>query len=160
MLFHLHKYYVVLSFILLFLISCGKDDNPVTTEDHDEHAEAVGCVIKQSDLELVRAAQGQLTGSFSVNENTESAMLSFFLVAQDGDLFQPEEDHFVLSWTSADPQIADIIHYEQDGAWNFRIKGLDAGSTMLQFKVLHGDHADFVSLDIPVNVSEDGGGKS
>ena len=144
--------------ILALLFSgCGKDDNPVAPEKPD-HAEAVGCVIKQGDAEIVRAEKGAVTGQFTIQERVQSALMSFYLIAADGALFRPEEAEYLFAWESKNSDIADIIQYETDGPWEFRVKGFDPGQTGVVFKVLHGDHEDFVSLDIAIQVSEGAGG--
>ena len=148
---------VLLLAMAMFMANCGKDNNPVGPEEPD-HAEAVGCVIKQGDAELVRAEQGSVTGAFSVEERVESPLLNFYLVAEDGVLFRPEEEGYVFAWESKRPDLADVIQRETDGLWGFHVKGFEAGQTSLVFKVLHGDHDDFVSLDIPIQITEGAGG--
>mgnify|MGYP006278010721 CR=1 FL=1 len=144
--------------LMVFFTGCGKDDNPVEPEDHDKHAEAVGCVVMQEDMELARAEKGTVSGELVVQALTETPVLNLYLVAEDGDLFQPEEDEYTMAWDSQDPSIADLIQYQADGKWGFRLKGLDVGNTSISFVVMHGDHEDFVSLAIPVKVEPNGGG--
>ncbi len=143
---------------VLILSACSKDKNPVEAHDHDEHTKAVGLVIKQGENEVVRAEKGQVTGALSVKERTESPVMQFFLIAEDGDLFQPADEAYLLVWESKAMEIADLIQYVSDGRWGFRVKGFRVGSTAVVFKVKHGDHDDFVSLDIPVIVTSGGGG--
>ena len=146
---------VLLMTMLLFL-GCGKD-NPVAP-DEPEHLSAEGCVIKQGDVEIVRAEKGKVTGGLVIEERVQSPTLSFYFIAKDGKLFQPEGEEYLFAWTSKKPDIADIVQYETDGAWNFHIKGFDVGQTSIIFKALHDDHDDFVSLDIPVQVTPGSGG--
>lgn len=148
----------VSAFVFSMFTGCSREKNPVSDHDHGEHTRAVGCVIKLNENELVRAEKNKVTGSLSVKQRTETPAMQFYLIAEDGDLFQPTEQEYVFAWESKHPEIADIVQYQIDGRWGFRIKGFQAGNTVFIFKVLHGDHADFVSLDIPVTVTSDGGG--
>lgn len=149
---------IAASLIVLLLAACGKDSNPVNPQNHDEHTKAVGCVIKQGAAELVRAEKGKVTGTLTVKERTETPVLQFFLIAEDGDLFQPTDEEYTFVWEAKKSEIADVIQYQTDGRWGFRVKGFDTGATTIAFQVLHGDHADFVSLDLPVTVIPDSGG--
>lgn len=148
---------LIIAGVLIFT-ACSKDKNPVETHDHDEHTKAVGCVVKQGGTELVRAEKGKVTGGLSVKEKAESPVLQLFLIAEDGDLVQPTDDEYRLAWESKAMDLADVIQYTSDGRWGFRVKGFRTGSTAIIFKVKHGDHDDFVSLDIPVTVTAGGGG--
>ena len=147
------------SLMIMFLLfaGCGKDDNPVGPEDSD-HVEAVGCVVKQGDVEVARAEKGAVTGQFIVEERVESALLSFHVIAEDGSLFQPDVEENLFAWESKRDDIADAIQYETDGDWGFHIKGFETGQTSIVFKILHGDHDDFVSLEIPIQVTASAGG--
>ncbi len=142
--------------VTLLFLGCGKD-NPVAPQE-PEHLGAEGCVIKQGDVEVVRAEKGKVTGGLVVEERVQSPALGFYLIAKDGKLFNPESEEYLFSWTSKKPDIADAVQYETGGAWNFHVKGFDVGQTSIVFKVLHGDHDDFVSLDIPIQVTPGSGG--
>ena len=151
--------FIIFASTLFILGGCGNDSNPANN-NHDEHAhaEAVGCVVQQDDVELVRAEKGVVVGSFEVQENMESPLLNFYLVAEDSDLFRPEGEDFSFAWESKNSGIADAIQYESEGEWNFHLKGLSEGATSILFKVMHDDHDDFVSLDIPITVAPESGG--
>ena len=145
--------------LALFVASCGDDDNPVDAE-HEEHAEAVGLIIRDSGAEIVRVESGAVTGEIDVGHGKETALLSVRFIAEDGDLFTPDEDDgYALGWEIADESIAEVEHHAEDGAWAFHIVGLEEGETTISIKINHGEHADFVSPDIEIHVSEDGPGE-
>ncbi len=146
----------------LFIASCGDDDNPVDPQLHDEeHAEAVGLVVRDSGTEIVRVESGRATGEIEVGHGKETALLSVRFIAEDGDLFTPDEkDGYALGWEIADESIAEVDHHAEDGAWAFHIVGLEEGETTIRIKINHGDHADFVSPGIEIHVSEDGPGEA
>ena len=154
-----HSIYPAIIFAAVFLLAfgCGKDDNPLDHKEN-EHADAVGCVIKQDDIELARAEKGTVVGSFQLLENVQTPLLNFYLITDDGDLFRPEGEAFSFAWESKRPDIADAIQLQSDGDWNFHLKGFSSGSTTIKFKVLHEGHDDFVSLDIPTTVAAGSGG--
>ena len=57
--------FVLFSFV--FVISCSDDSNPVKDSDTDhDHAEAVGCLISSSGVELARYEKGSVTGNLPV----------------------------------------------------------------------------------------------
>jgi hypothetical protein len=147
--------------ILIFLIgsimffSCSDDSNPVKDDDMDgDHAEAVGCVIFSDDVELARSEKGTVTGQLQVNAGEETPVLTIQFVAEDGDLFQPDEEASLLKFEFADNSIATITQIADYGKWKFNLHGIKAGTTEVTFKIMHGDHADFVAKPIPVEVTE------
>lgn len=145
-------------FMLSLLFSgCGKNSNPVGPEQ-PAHIDAVGCLIKQGETEIAHAENGVITGAIAVKERVQTPLLSFYLIAKDGTPFQPDDKDLLFAWQSKNSQVADAIQFETDGAWNFHVKGFEAGQTSIEFKVLRGDSEDFVSLQIPVQVSASSGG--
>ena len=146
--------------LALFVASCGDDDNPVEPDYHDDHAEAIGLIVRDSGTEIVRVESGQVTGDIEVGHGTETALLAVRFIAEDGDLFTPDEDDdFSLGWKIADESIAEVEHHAEDGAWAFHILGLEEGQTTIRIKINHEGHADFVSPEIEIHVSEDGPGE-
>ncbi|MXW80025.1 MAG: hypothetical protein F4Z57_13775 [Gemmatimonadetes bacterium] len=146
--------------LALFMASCGDDDNPVDPDHHDDHAEAIGLIVRDSGAEIIRVESGAVTGEIEVGHGKETALLSVRFIAEDGDLFTPDEDDdYSLGWEIADESIAEVEQHDEDGAWAFHIIGLEEGETTIRLKINHGDHADFVSPEIEIHVSEDGPGE-
>ena len=146
--------------LALFMAGCGDDDNPVDTDNLEEHAEAFGLIIRSSGEEFVRYENGEVTGEIAVGHGRETALLSVRFIAEDGDLFTPDEDDgFALEWEIADGSIAEIEHHAEDDAWAFHVVGVEEGQTTIIIKISHGGHADFVSPEIEIHVSEDGPGE-
>ena len=142
----------------LFVASCGDDDNPVDSHD-EEHAEAFGVVVLNSGEEIARDEAGNVTGEIDVGVERETALLTLRFIAEDGDLFVPDEDENSLDWEIADEAIAEVKHHEEDGAWAFHIVGLEEGRTSIVLKINHAGNADFVSKEIEIHVEEDGPGE-
>jgi len=139
---------------------CGDDDNPVKDDHEGEHAEAVGFVIRNSGVEIVRSEGGTTSGEIEVGHEKETPLLSVRFIDEDGDLFTPHsDDGFALGWEIADESIAEIEQHEEDGAWAFHVAGLTEGQTILTLKLNHEGHADFVSLPIEIHVEEGGPGE-
>ena len=91
---------------LFIFIGCSDDSNLVKDDDTDhDHAEAVGCVISSSGEELARYEAGEVTGKLTVKAGEETPLLSIKFIAEDGDLFQPEEDHYKLDWEFSTPEL-------------------------------------------------------
>ena len=146
--------------LALFMASCGDDDNPVEPDYHDDHAEAIGLIVRDSGAEIVRVESGQVIGDIEVGHGTETSLLSVRFIAEDGDLFTPDEDDdYALGWEIADESIAEVEQHAEDGAWNFHILGLEEGETTIRIKINHEGHVDFVSPKIEIHVSEDGPGE-
>ena len=146
------KWLLLLLSSLIVVFSCDKD-NPVKDdeEDHD-HAEAVGMVIFQGETELVRNESGTVTGSIQVNAGETTPMLTIqFIDEHDQDLFVPDSDHHSLQWSLAESDVVTIQAVDSD-PWAFTVTGTQAGETEAEFNIFHGDHADFVSMPVPIVV--------
>ena len=147
--------------LALSMASCGDDDNPVDTDDHDEeHAEALGLVIRSSGEEIVRYENGEVEGVIEVGHGKETPLLTVRFIAEDGDLFVPDaDDDFSLGWEIADESIAEVEQHELDGPWGFHVVALEEGETTIVLKLNHAGHADFVSKEIEIHVEEGGPGE-
>jgi hypothetical protein len=145
--------------LVLVMSACGDDDNPVDGHG-DEHADAIGLVLTDSGAEIARDQRGTITGQIEVGVERETALLSVRFLADDGDLFVPEDEENSLGWEIADESIAEVEHHEEDGKWAFHILGHAAGETTISLKILHDDHADFVSRPIEIHVTEGGPGEA
>ena len=135
------------------------DNTPVDTEHEEEHDEAIGLIVRDSGTEIVRVESGDVTGEIEVGHGLKTALLSVRFIAEDGDLFTPDEDDdYALDWEIADQSIAEVEHHAEDSAWAFHIIGLAEGQTTIRIKINHGGHADFVSPEIEIHVKESGPG--
>ena len=90
--------------LALVAVGCGDDDNPVDAHHGEEHAEAIGLIIRDGGsggAEIVRNESGKVSGEIEVGHGKETALLSVRFIAEDGDLFSPHtEDGFSLAGKS------------------------------------------------------------
>ncbi|MEX0779878.1 MAG: hypothetical protein WD037_09090 [Balneolales bacterium] len=135
-------------------------DNPV--DDGDEHHEAEGFVLTSSGVEIVRYEAGEFAfnetseythdGHLRVLEGQETPLIRINFLESDGTEFTPDDDDLSLDWDITDASIVEIEQHSEDGKWNFHIRGIEEGETSIRFFLMHGDHADFESLPMPVEV--------
>jgi hypothetical protein len=142
----------------LVLHACGDNNNPVNGNNTTHSDDAVGLVVRDSGTEIVRSQNGQTNGAITIGLAKQSALLALRFIAEDGDLFVPEDEAFSLDWEIADPDVAVMVRHEEDGRWAFHIIGLAVGETTIRLKINHFDHADFVSAPIQIHVTPDGPG--
>ena len=118
----------------------------------EDHREAVGMVITdQNNTTLVTVnASRQVTGSLTVARGA-ARHLEVYFVDEDGDRFQLEDgdDEFRLEVDVANPSIAAIDSHGD----HMDLEGLAAGTTTAEFKIMHGNHPDYESGDIPITVT-------
>lgn len=148
--------------LALTFSACGDDDNPVNTDsDGDTHAGAFGVQIISSGQELARNQNREVSGEIEVGHEKATALLTVRFISEDGDIFTPDADAgFSLSWKVADETIAEVEQHAEDGVWSFHIVGVANGHTSVVIKLNHAGHTDFVSLEIPIHVKEDGPGEA
>lgn len=118
----------------------------------EEHQEARGMVITDeanNTLVSINAAH-QVTGSLTVQAG-QARHLDVFFVDEDGDRFQLEEgdDEFTLQVDVANEAVA-VIDSHGD---HMDLDGISAGATTAEFKIMHGNHPDYASGDIPITVT-------
>lgn len=155
----LNSVFIIFSFVFF---SCGDDDNPVDPEARDQvhEQDAVGLVVRNSGEEIVRYENGAVSGTIEVGQGKETPLLQVRFLAEDGDLFTPDESEgFSLDWEVGNETIAQVEQHAEDGAWNFHLIGVERGQTTIRIKINHNDHADFVSKEIEILVAEDGPGE-
>lgn len=144
-------------FTLLFagLLWAGCSDNPV--DPADEHLEARGVALRMNGTDTVVVDSNRIKqGMIVVKEGTQTSHISIeFIRESDGARVVPpaDDDHMKLGWTIADTTIAGVFREEEDGEWAMHIEGRKAGQTTIIIKLLHGDHADFQSIPIPIEVT-------
>lgn len=153
-------YTKLLSIIILASFLAVACDNPVNNDE--EHPEAEGFVLTSSGVEIVRYEGGEFAfndnseythdGQVHVPEGQETPLVRIDFLDPDGNEFSPEDDGSSLDWQIADETIAEIEQHEEDGKWRFHIRGIEEGETTIRFILMHGDHADFESLPMPVEV--------
>jgi hypothetical protein len=129
------------------LAACGDDG----TGPEDDHQEAVGMVITRDNATLVSVNSArQVTGSLTVGAGSGDHFNVFF-VDEDGDRFQLEagDDEHSLEWTVANEAVA-VIDSHGD---HMDLDGISAGSTTVEFRLMHGNHSDYTAPLIPIVVT-------
>lgn len=147
------RYLSLMAFLLLF-ISCSEDD---PTEPHQEHFEASGMVLIKSGERFFKIFQGEIVSETKVLEVPLSGLTDHYVIKfldDDGNEFDPPTDSDKsLDWEITNPEIVEVYrHNETD--WDFHLRGLQEGTTEIEFRVLHIDHFGFRTPKIPVEVKD------
>ncbi len=88
-----------------------------------------------------------------VSEGEETTLITIWFLADDGDLFQPDDPEFSLNWKDIDTAVANVEQHDEDGKWSFHIHGEAQGNTSVVFQLFHDGHSDFDTQPIPVTVN-------
>jgi len=131
------------------LVACSS--NPVDEDDHD-HAEAEGLVLEINGVNVVTVSQGNVSGQITVANGASTGHISVEFLDHSGQHLHMDElgAEFSMSWTIVDISIVDV---EQVSRWVIRIRGKATGSTSIELMLNHGEHADFRTPPIPVEVT-------
>ncbi len=137
-------------------IALGACDDDPTGADDDHNDDVDGLVLTLNGAELSRYDGDTRTWStpvsIEVGEETDHIDVEF--VAEDGDVIPLEADTY-LEVAVGDDSIAE---FEQDtpGEFGGHIHGETAGSTVMEFRLMHGEvgsgHSDFSTADLVVTV--------
>ena len=122
-----------------FFLHCS--DNPVEPEDH---AEAVGFALLVNGTENLRLLSGESGDTLTLQNGASTPLYDVRFVAEDGDLFIPDEEGSALDVVIADTSLAGIVTIDP-ATWTFSLEGKSPGETTLEVLILHGGHADFRS---------------
>jgi len=142
--------HLLLMSLLLFWVGC-EEDNPV--DPHETHNEAEGLVLKMNGANFVVVKEGKVQqGKIEVKVSQTTALISVRFLDADGDEFIPTEEHSSLSLKLQDATLATASVHGSD-PWTFTVSGIKAGTTALEIKLMHGDHADFTAPAISVEVT-------
>lgn len=137
----------------LGLAACSDDP----TMPADDHAEPVRVEIRAAGQVLASATPTSATGTLVVAAGVETMHLDVVFVAEDGDDIVPDDEEF-LEVVVGNGSVAE---WEQDtpGEFGGHLHGDAVGTTTLTFRLMHGAvgsssaHADFISAQVPVEVS-------
>lgn len=139
------------AFLYIFILTGCADDPIAPPEDHFE---AIGMVIYQSRSQVASILKGQTTDTLysTVDSVTDSFTVKFY--DEDEDIVDPpfDEDDIEFSYALDDTSVAQII-LDPVHKYEFKIKGKSAGTTKVEFFLLHSGHADFKSGKIPLKVN-------
>ena len=135
-----------LAFALVLLSACT--ENPIVPE---KHAEATGFALFVRGTEVYRSITTASTDTIHLSKGVIGPVYDVQFIAEDGDLFNPDEKGLTLSLVVADSSIVGIETIEPEG-WRFSLIGRLAGGTTAEVVILHGGHADFRSEPFPIVV--------
>ena len=124
---------------------------PVAVEHH-EHLNSVGVALVADGTDLVVVNGTSVTGELTVAQGASISPIDVFWIDADGNRFQPdavEQPDYQLEVESDAATTASTTL--GDGAWQFSLNGIAAGSTEIHVRLLHGDHAHG-NYAVPVTV--------
>lgn len=142
------NFFICFAMVSLLISSCS---NPVEDRD-DDHEEAEGLVLSLNGADIVTVKEGKVMGSISVTNNQKTSMIDVLFLDAEGNRFQPSDTLKTLEWSFA---ASDIAEAEQEGErWKIRFKGRAVGQTTFDLRLMHGGHADFITPQIPITVTQ------
>lgn len=138
----------------LFTTACD-DDDPVSSEE--DHYEAIGMVFYDSGIEVARILRGETIDTLTTTEGGMTSHIEIKFFNEDEEIVDaPDDEDQTLAWEFEDATIADIWQHEgEEGAFEFHLEGLEEGETSIEFFVMHEDHADYRSGEIPVKIEHE-----
>ena len=162
---------LLLTGLALFTVGCEDDDHD--EHGHEEgHTDAEGFKLEdENGNEVYSQFEGAIEGAITLNVG-ETLELTVHFLDDDGNEIEHEEeedghdhgDEEELKVSGFDASIATVEFHEEDGhnhrkislnlrgqeedehAMMLEVKGVGAGSTSFKLELMHGDHADYLSL--------------
>ena len=154
--------------LLLFTVGCENDDH----DDHDHdagHTDADGFVLEtEGEVEMWKEFEGAIVTDNLTLAVGDTLELKVHFLDHDGaeithdehddhdDHEGEEEEESTLSITENDATIAIVAveeHHEESGSeehhdeMGIEVIGVSAGTTNFKLRLMHGDHADYTSVN-------------
>ena len=154
---HTRALYLLLSATLLVFTGCSDDNNPAGNDD-DHHAEAVGLRLATQANDSTIVIDGTTVTGAIVFADTGVVEFQIHFLDEEGDWFQLDDDHVeeeaALSLETGDQSVAITMLSgdAEDSKTTFSMRALAHGSTTLTVRIMHGDHPDYTSPQIPISV--------
>ncbi len=140
----------MMAFSALSLAGCSE-----TTAPEEEHAEPEGVELVMGGV-VVASYDGEdqsWEGELEVDVGGETDLITVNFVDHDGDPVEIE-DELYLEAVSSDESIASFV-IASPGEFGGRLRGNGEGQTGVSFRLMHGDHPDFVTTPARVHVLGD-----
>lgn len=136
------------------IAGCGNENDPITPQT--PHFEPEGLVILTDTKDTVAYYfQGVVRPGDTLKappgNNLSAHWTIEFLGSSRQKIDYPSTTLYRLGWTIADQSIAEVFRHQGE-EWEFHLRGKASGTTTIEFRVLHEDHADFITRPFPVLV--------
>ncbi len=151
------------SFLLLFAVGCSDDDNPAGGDPSDEgHMRAVGVMLIHGTDTLVTADGTVVTGEIHVHAGDTLGPCAVWFLDPDSGWYHPVEEHTTLDHDhellieAENAAFVNVILGEEvtgGDPWSAYFAGLQEGTTAIRVKILHMDHPDYTSPQLPISVT-------
>ncbi len=141
---------ILLCFFLAFF-GC-KEKNSL--EDKNDHSEAIGLTIYHNGKPYFKVINAQIDSSiaeaFYLQKDTEM-LFEVKFIDEYGNDFVPTEKGKSFGWIIDNNMVAEITLIQNE-EFKFKAKGLQIGSTLIEFRLNHYDHPDFKTPKVPLVV--------
>lgn len=145
----------LITFVLVAGTASGCDW--VGSDDEEEHVRPEGLVLEMNGEEIVTYQNGVVTGQISVAVGEETDPIHVHFLDAAGEEIEhdhADNDDSDVMFEIADEAIAEVVQHEDDENDEFHVLGKQAGATTLRVRIGHGDHFDFSSKDITIQVTQ------
>ena len=142
---------VIAAVSIVVLTAC--EDDP--TSPQEAHFEAEGLELVDSGVRVFRYFQGEVDESVADAIEIDmglSPLLSVRFLGSDGtSIGTPESEEHYLGWVVGDTNVV-VVEQHEGELWEFHLIGREPGETTIEFRIYHGDHYDFHTIDLPLHV--------
>ncbi|MCF8412437.1 MAG: hypothetical protein K9G44_03405 [Melioribacteraceae bacterium] len=150
---NLFNFIALILFVLISTIFSGCEDDPV--EPQSEHYEAIGVYLSQSGIKVASILRGETTDTLFVAAGARTDGINVQFYDENEELIEPPtESGTSFAWEIENPTLVSVWQHEgEEGGFEFHLDGIQEGITSIELFIMHNDHPDFRSGEIPVKVS-------
>lgn len=144
---NIYSTYLLTTLFALLVLSAGCN-NPASNDE--EHSDPHGIQFVMNGEVILTFFDGTADGQFQVTENDETSLITAEFLDENGEEIHGEDfdSDFSLNWVVQDTNITEVEQHDEDGRWSFHLVGKSAGTSTIQFMLMHGNHPDFETPDV------------
>jgi hypothetical protein len=144
--------YIITVISIFFVSSCSEKS---TIPDTGTHTEAIGIVIYHNGSQYFRIKAAKIDSTiakeFALKLN-QALEFEVKFIDEDGEEIIPQESDKNFSWIIDDTTLV-VMKLLPGEKWKFQAVGKKVGSTLIEFRLNHGDHPDFKTPKVPLVVN-------
>lgn len=135
---------IMIILVTLVFSGCKKSD-------HDDHLDIGGFRILMNNEVVAQQTGTVVTGQISLDRGQTSGVMTVEFRDPEGNVLNITDNDLYLQVTSSTTSVASTQQVT-GSKWSFQVVGLSPGQSSLTISLMHGNHADFESRPITVNV--------
>jgi hypothetical protein len=149
------RFYLLTTIFTVFIFFIAGCSDP----HDDDHMDIVGFEIRQENNAVIvtqarnpQTGEIEVTGQIDVLQGMITDLLTVVFIDPDGHDLVITDSDFSLGINPVNTPAITIYHDASQARWGFMVEGKQVGDETISISLYHGDHADFESRPVTIEV--------